>query len=208
MITTAPPQHVRWPVPRIWVGETAIILGGGPSLTPAQVQWGIDSGFRRIATNNAFLLDKHADALVWTDTIWWNVNQHRIHEHLGPFKITTRFVHRPDLHDIHVILHRKCPPAIALDPGVVTGDNTGHVALNIAVHFGVRRIILLGFDMTSSRGHNWHDEHTRHAKEARYVKVWIPQMEKAAEELRRLDIEVLNATPNSALSCFRRVELI
>jgi hypothetical protein len=87
------------------------------------------------------------------------------------------------------------------DPRKVFGGNSGHGALNIAFLAGAHRILLLGFDMTAARGHNWHADHISHATEVRYG-IWISRFREAATELDRRGVEVLNCSPGSSLDCF------
>lgn len=188
-------------VAREWAGETAVILGGGPSLTQDDVDFARMSGVRRIATNNAFMLDPHADLLCWADVRWFYDNRDLIRDgYSGPLKVTWKPVSNPKGHAINVLKWSR--NEFSLDPSTVGGNQTGLGAINIAYHLGVARILLLGFDMTSKRGHNWHELHARHATEDRYTLLFIPEMERAAQILQQRGVEVINCTPHSALQCF------
>jgi hypothetical protein len=191
---------MTWAAPKLWNGETVVILGGGPSLTKAQIESA--KRFKRIATNNAFLLDLDSEVMCWGDTAWYINNRATFKPHKG-LKVTWRHASQYPGLDIKTMLHqKKMPPAISLNPCTIAGSNTGHGAINLAVHFGANRIILLGFDMHYKNGFNWHKNHKEHALIARYNKVFIPQLEMAAKELETMGIEVLNCTPGSALDCF------
>ena len=91
--------------------------------------------------------------------------------------------------------------------------NSGACAINLAVHFGVRRIVLLGFDMQKVDGRkNWHQDYPKEkVKKGEEEYVPYPRMMEAfkviAEDLRRMGIECLNATKNSAMECFTKVKL-
>jgi len=83
------------------------------------------------------------------------------------------------------------------DPSVIHyGDNSGFQAVNLAILFGCTRIILTGFDM---RGENKVRPHGDHYE--RFAKFF----DKAAQALE--GVEIINATPNSALNCFPKMEL-
>lgn len=193
---------MKWSVPREWEGQTVAILGGGPSLTLEQVE--LARNFRRIATNNAFmgkLGDPYADVLCWNDGRWFDRNKHLIQQHKGQYKIT--WVSRKGMEPLGVKeLEREWGKPLSAHPQRVSGGNTGHGAINLAFLFGASRILLLGFDMTSERGHNWHDYHKKHASERRYKEVFIPGLNKMAPLLKAAGVEVLNCTPGSALKCF------
>jgi hypothetical protein len=91
--------------------------------------------------------------------------------------------------------------------GVCSGSNSGYQILDLSIQALGRdgRIILLGYDMRHVNGKsNWHGGHPVETKEAWYTNVYslffnnlrVPQ-----------GVQILNATPGSALKCFKRVEL-
>lgn len=86
---------------------------------------------------------------------------------------------------------------------VNTGGNGGFQAVNLAYHFGARRIVLLGFDMHRQNGGHWHGEHKNmlSAPES-HISCWVNLFEPLARDLRQLGISVINATPGSALPWF------
>lgn len=199
------PGHRGWSVPRKWKGETAVLFGGGPSLNRNDVQHAIDRGWRRIAINNAYRLDTEADALVWGDQRWYFWNRHHLQYHTGPYKITWLWVPPTRGIQFHMLKHVNGSAPMASDPGQVTATNSGQGAMNVAFHFGVKRIILLGFDMKMAERdgklvHNWHDLHKRNSAQHRYKEVFGPAIRKAAEWLEERGVSVINCTPDSALT--------
>lgn len=94
-------------------------------------------------------------------------------------------------------------------PGVLGwGGNSGFHALNLAVQFGAQRIVLVGYDMHVSAGEHWHGRHPRglNNPDARNTARWRRALDGVAPELSALGIEVLNASPTSALTAYPRVE--
>lgn len=99
------------------------------------------------------------------------------------------------------------------------GGNSGFGALNLAVQFGASRIVLVGFDMrlyspadaqrlfgSTEKAVHWHGDHQGlHNPSAGNVTRWRRVTDGAAPTLKALGVEVLNATPHSALSAYRRV---
>lgn len=87
------------------------------------------------------------------------------------------------------------------------GGNSGFGALNLAVQFGAKRIILVGFDMRLDRGVHWHGLHPGglHNPNARNVERWRRVVDEAAPMLKALGVEVLNASPISALRAYPKV---
>jgi len=193
---------VSWQVPQLWTGEVAAIFGGGPSLNQLDVDMVKWSGIRRIAVNNAYWFDLEADLLCWGDIRWWLDNKSDVKRHIG-MKVT--WIHSPEEPGIkfYELAKQKEPaPSISRHAGLIQGSNTGHGAINLAYLLGVKKILLLGFEMKIGSKNNFHTRHTRHANAERYANVFIPEMARSAGELRSLGVEVINCTPDSALTCF------
>lgn len=206
-----------WYIPRIWLGETVFILGGGLSLA------GFDATVLRsrrvIAVNEAGLsLAPWCDVLFWPDARWLEWNFNRITQHTGQFKITRMDPYKrttrcdPDLKEritealpslgvTH--LERERGRTLSTRRSHVAGLDGGTNAVNIAFHFGAPCIVLLGFDM---RDGNFHDRHISKPIPGCYESFArsLTQMGKALE---KHNVEVLNATVGSALTCFPKVRL-
>ncbi len=92
--------------------------------------------------------------------------------------------------------------------GLRHGSNSGYQAINLAVHLGAKRIILLGYDMRQDGGrNNWHDEARPLASPDVYKQSMLPHFDTLVEPLRERGVEVINATPDSALECFPKISL-
>jgi len=84
--------------------------------------------------------------------------------------------------------------------------SSGAAAISLAHRLGAKRVILLGFDMRLIGGQkNWHDDHIEkfHKPFYRHLKSF-PAI---ARDARELGIEILNATPGSAIKQFPFVDL-
>ncbi len=86
------------------------------------------------------------------------------------------------------------------------GNNSGYQAINLAYHFGAKRIILLGYDMTG-QGNHWFGKHegpglSRNTNYESYVQ----HFETIKPE--SYGIEIVNCSRITALNCFpkRRLE--
>ena len=93
---------------------------------------------------------------------------------------------------------------LCTEPGAVhTGGNSGYQAINLAYHFGARRIVLIGFDMHRQSGGHWHGEHVGMLSAPdSHIRVWIRHFRHLARDLRRAGVVVTNCTPGSALTHF------
>lgn len=87
------------------------------------------------------------------------------------------------------------------------GGNSGYQALNLAVQFGARKIILVGFDMQNRSGVHWYGRnHWERAgnPDSDNLKRWCTYFAAAVPDLERLGVTIINTSPISALTCFRR----
>jgi len=113
-----------------------------------------------------------------------------------------------DIHKVEVIDHDKL---LFEEPGVVgSGGNSGFQALNLAAQFGARRIVLIGFDMHGANGLHWYGhnkgKNMRNPNDVSYLR-WRKAFAKNAGLLKRMNIEVINASLESALVCFEKCAL-
>lgn len=113
----------------------------------------------------------------------------------------------PDVHKIEIV--REQDKFLFDEPGVVgNGGNSGFQALNIALQFGARRVLLVGFDMHVGSGVHWYGRNTwqgANNPQMSNLMHWRDVFEQQAPRLADRGIEVINASPDSALTCFRRV---
>lgn len=86
-----------------------------------------------------------------------------------------------------------------------SGGNSGFQAINLAAQFGATRILLVGFDMHTGSGLHWYGRNTWHAANnptPPNLMRWRDTFGREAPKLRAMGIEVVNASPDSALICF------
>lgn len=199
----------RWTIPREWDGETAVILGGGPSLKKSQLDIVKARGYRRVAVNDAGLVfDPDADVLCWGDPQWFTWNHDQLKLHRGKYKITWRLMGLGTSIQFEQLAHPPMPPYVSFDPSGVRCNNSGMGGINIAALFGAKRIVLLGFDMRCVDGQNhWHNRHKTPTAEHRYPELYVEPMAWAAKEYAAAGIEVLNCTEFSNLKGYKYVSL-
>jgi hypothetical protein len=92
------------------------------------------------------------------------------------------------------------------DPDTILhGMNSGHQAVNLAVVFGARRILLLGYDLQRTGGKShWHGDHPKTLGNARCLAQWIKGFKQQALHARLRGIEIVNCSRATALECFPR----
>lgn len=216
-----------WTVERDWSGATVAILGGGPSLSQKQIDNVRDARFDRsrelrvIAINCAYQAAPWADLLYFCDynRFWlWHRDRAGFRAFAGT-KVALEHKHGPAEQPAHDEFLRRDPGALilrhygvgpglcGLRDGVHTGRNSGYQAINLAFHLGAARIVLLGYDMRSVNGRtHWHSEYRHEDPPSAYANQMLPCFPALAGDLAKQGVEVLNATPASALTCFRVVD--
>lgn len=194
-------------VPKLWPGATFTLIGGGPSLTSADVEAVRGTG-RVIAINNAYLLAPWADVLYAADAKWIDDWHQGVPSFTGPkYSIEGGLrpaTTRPDWQ----MLRNTGFLGLEHEPtGLRTGFNSGYQAINLAVHLGATRIRLLGYDMAlahDGRSH-WFGAHPDHGTSP-YL-----QMREAFQSLisplAELGIDVVNCSRQTALTAFPCVSL-
>lgn len=226
---------MSWIVPKLWPESTCFIIGGGPSLAlqaglspsdkdpeivfPAVRKhliecYGLDR-FRTIGVNCAFKLGEDlVDVLWFGDCGFFDRNFVEIAKFSGlKAHCCKRLANRPGT----LPITRIETEGLTSDPRKIHwNESSGASAINLAVHFGAKRIILMGYDMKfgSDKKFNWHDEH-KHGERMKKRKAlqWNPfprflkQFKIIQRDAKKMGVEILNATSDSALTIFPNVRL-
>lgn len=200
-----PPALDSWPsVPRLCDGGTVVIFAGGPSLTQADVDYCRDKVDASICVNNSYQLAPWATAIWASDGRWWNWHKGVPSFHGLKYSLTRSAAKWPGVQ----VLRNSGSRGLDTDPtGIRNGRNGTYSAINCAVHFGAKRILLLGVDM--KRGpkgqEHWHGEHPNRSRNP--YGVFIKFFEFIVNPLEDLGVSVVNCNPDSALKCFPRQPL-
>lgn len=206
-------KHPRWRVPELWKGATVCILGGGPSLTAAQVE-ACRRRVRVIAVNTSYQLAPWADILYFCDEAWYGWwRDSESFRNFGGIKVALQNARSWEWDkEIKVLENYGGPEAqtglCEIRDGVYTGRNSGNQAIQLAAHLGAKRILLLGFDMRADgpRTH-WHMTHRRPTPPEDFKNSMLPWFAPLVEPLRRRGVEVVNCTPGSAIDCFQKMAI-
>lgn len=189
-----------------------VICASGPSMA------GVDlSAIRKfpswnvMTVNNTWQLAPWAQVMYAGDNGWWDRYGTEAAAFAG--EKWTRDEPAAMRYRLHLVRKRE-GKGLCKERGFIhLGGNSGFQAVNLAWHFGARRIVLLGFDMHRQNGGHWHGEH--HDIRGRpmvsapksHISVWRTEFEAMAHDLRHDGVRVVNATEGTALTCFPRMPL-
>lgn len=196
-----------WTVPPEWTGETCFILGCGPSLRGFDARVLRGRG-RVIAVNDSFRLAPWADVLYACDARWWQTRRASVRDTWTGRRMVTL----ENQIDGVLRLRNSGEDGLETDPGALrTGKNSGYQAIGLAYHFGASRIVLLGFDMRIGRHGemHWNDRSETQTPQgfAGTLALMLPKFETLREPLATAGVQVVNATPGSALRVWQMMRL-
>jgi hypothetical protein len=199
-------------VPRRWFADdhVCIVAAPGPSLTPGVAEQ--CRGHDVIVVQDAYRLMPWAPILYGCDVKWW-----RYHRGALDFAGEKWTIEGPGYgndkrglaasYGLRVVAGAY-GDTFSVDPARInTGRNSGFQAVGLAIHFGARRIVLVGFDMRECDGRNhFFGNHPHPLHNTKNYKRFVAAFASAAKSLPP-GVSILNATPDSALTCFPFVNL-
>lgn len=196
----------RTTVPVLCPHGTVVCIATGPSLTVEDVE--ACRGLATVVTvNDAHRLAPWADVLYSSDQHWWAY-------HKGVPTFTGRKVGIAPLMPRSewgvTVLRNTGDRGIETDPtGLRTGRNSGFAAMNLAVHLGAVRVLLLGYDMgvDPSGKRHFFGNHPPPLRSGPPYASFVAFFEAAVEPLRQLGVEVINCSRQTALTCFPRMAI-
>lgn len=192
-------------VPRQWKGETVVLIASGPSLCQEDVDY-CNGKARVVVINDNWQKAPWADLLYAADGPWW-------HHHNGaPEFKGQKWTQDEFAAQQYGLNHVFCKyqPSISHDSSVIhAGFNSGFQALNLVYLMGVKRAILLGYDMKlGHRGRkHWFGDHPQPLNKIFDVAKWRRSMDKAAHRYKDAGLDVINASRDTALTEYRRASL-
>ena len=227
---------MTWQVPHIWEEGDVWIIGGGPSVpkqfdVPEKIIHSVVRGTSSpsayspymtslhdkhvIGVNVAYLIGDWIDMVFFGDSGFFLQHQGALSKFQG-----LRVSCHPKAESISWVKYlsrdKSHPLGISSNPKKVSWNgNSGAAAISVAANAGAKRIILLGFDMKlgGDNVQHWHDLYGRSAinDERRARKMpfhrHLRGFPEIARDAKNRGIEVLNASTDSAIECFRKVSV-
>jgi hypothetical protein len=192
--------------PRLWPDSTVAILATGPSLTQEDCDW-IRGKCRVVAINDAHRLAPWADVLYSSDRRWWSYYK-GVPEFQGlKFGIGSGVGKSNPFMKLAgvTVLRNSGYHGLQTKPdGLMNGRNSGYAAINLAVHFGAKRIILLGYNMSyrGGKAHFFGDHPAPLPQSAGLYPGFRRNFETLVEPLKKRGISVINCTEQTSLMAF------
>lgn len=173
-----------------WRGQTAVIVATGPSIVDEKFAQA--KGLARfIVIKKSWHLVPWADVLYGSDRGWWFANE-GVKEFRG-LKISASPAVSTRYRDVRHVRLVKGTKIIETPIGTVGcgarsgGGHSGFHAINLAVQFGSRKIVIAGFDMTAA-----------------LRAPWCKEMDACAEQFRAMGVQVINVSPASLLKNYEK----
>ncbi len=193
-------------IPRLADGGAVVCIASGPSLTTEDVN--AVRGHVAIVINDAIQLAPWAQVLYSSDSLWWERHKGapkfaglRYKVSASPFRL------EKSRWSGVTMLHNTGEKGVDFTADSLrTGKNSGSAAINLAVHLGAKRILLLGYDMGPYQGrHHFCDPAPmQHRSPYEMFRKFMATM---VQPLQDAGIEVLNCTRRTNLECFPLVPL-
>lgn len=184
----------------VWQDQTAFIIGGGPGLKSIALDGLADR--HTIAINNAFKIVPDPKVIFYADTRWWRWHGKDIPLEF-PGQIYTTSKCGDDYLDPRVRRFRQDHrfstggPSLAHDRDALAGFDSGYQSINLALHLGCSRVVLLGYDMGFVDGQShWHEDHAVPTAEKNYTETFGPHYPSMIAEMRRFGVEVIRSSPS------------
>ena len=197
-----------------WAGDTAFILGGGDSLRIFDCRRIKGRGWI-VAVNSSFTSAPFCDVLFFNDFSWFTdkwgegapdkgTPRRKTIERSQATIVTTSRQSKGMSPDRLKLVRMS---ANARLDALRQGRSSGHSAVSIAATYGAKRIVLLGFDMRRVNGRSHHHNEYGIADDRLYVKDFIPAFRGWDADAKKIGVEILNATPGSALREFKMIDI-
>lgn len=195
-----------WRAEAEWLGHPAFIIGGGPSVRSLDLS--VLRGRKIIAINSSFETVPFADILFFADTRWYRAHKLGVKAFKGRVVTLSTTAYDDDRKRILPMMAQKVV-GLAVERTKLAMERTSmQAAINLAVHLGANPIVTIGLDgKAGSKGRTHH--HPPHPWPLR-PDCWHAQranLLSMVKPLKRMGIEVLNASPDSAIDFWPRMTL-
>lgn len=200
MTWTPPPV---WSVPPVWAGERAFVLCGGASLRDQRLLVPQLRG-RVIAVKEGVLLRPDADVLFFAGEKPEIIAPPLLAKYRGPLVVVRGKGHPVFPSSAKRVWRTMTHEKWSDDPEMVAGFDAGTSAINLAILFGAREIVVLGYDMCGGRWFAGEHKHPMPVIPAiDFIRHLAPLPSLAADAAAK-GIRIVNVSPITRATAFER----
>lgn len=211
MSTQPAPRSAYGTVPLLWPGGTIVCLACGPSLSAPDVELvrrAREAGrVRVIAINAAVRLAPWADVRYAHHAADWDRREDQAI--LAAFKGLKYSIEAGSAKHGATLLRMSGSEGLeTVDRGAIRhGKTSGYQSIGVAVHLGAKRIILLGYDAKRNAAGVLHFYSCVGRQGPSDFAIWLRHYATLPGPLAAAGVDVLNASRETAIEVFPRVEL-
>lgn len=138
------------------------------------------------------------------DSHWWDEHIHQVRETYSG-QCVTQSDQAAQQYGLRFIKSRN-QPGLSMDPNLIhQGANSGYQAINLAIHFGARCVLLLGYDMGFTDKRHWFGDHPGALNVPSPYQKFIHAFNKMHPE--KYGLQIINCSRKTALKCFPQAEI-
>lgn len=199
---------------RAYEGDTAVLFATGPSLTSEVVDAVMNARVRSqtplrlFGCNDAYQIVSTLDVHYACDATWWNRHYQHMKDYVATHGLWTQEPHmsKSDHPNLRRIAGRSGKGLSVAQDLIHFGNNSGYQLINVALLFGIKRMILCGYNMSVvDKKRHFFGDHPQGLNRSGNYRGFIGNYKtiKPAD----YGIEIINATPQSALDMFPKMSL-
>jgi len=221
---------MSWDIPRLWEDSSCWIIGGGPSLAkvfgiPNRVVEQVRQGLSDISAYSPYLGQIHQEHVIginmsyklgtWVDMAFfadrgfYDKEKEGLHQ-FPNIKVTCAKGFKKALPGFKQVKRSPVKYGLCLDSNTISwNNNSGIAAINLAIHLGVKKVYLLGFDMKldSAGNQHWHRAYGSRQIQRGLFAGHCTGLDDIAEKAAKLGVEIINVNPDSAINHFPKKSL-
>jgi hypothetical protein len=184
--------------------KTVAIIASGPSLTKDDCDLIKSYKWPTIVINDSYRIAPFADVLYACDGSWWDVHYPRVKEDYSG-ELWTQDKNIANKYNINYVKSAN-KAGLGVDNIIHQGANSGYQCINLAYLWGAKRIVVIGLDCSAdpSGKTHWFGLHQVGLSNSHPFSRWISSFNVLATDLKKHNIEVINASRRTSLTCFDR----
>lgn len=193
-----------WSAEREWPNETVYIIASGPSISSQNIE--LLRGRRVIVINSSYTVAPWADILFFADGRWWDDNKKEVNVNFNGRIVTTAKNMPSSLFYLEKVIP---PPGLSSSRCKLVVQRTSlQASINLAVHLGTNKIVILGADMgRDSEGRTHHHKPHKWSQKPGCWDQQMDQLQLTVEPLKKLKIDVINCSEVSRIKWWPKMKL-